>query len=121
MRKVTFPQRLKDLRKAHKFTQSQLADKLGITQANISRYEVGEQGPDFETLINLSEIFSVSLEDLVFSAGYTQEDLDFVLDANKISAEELRDKYKLVIDGVPATEEEINEAIKAIRFKRFAN
>lgn len=121
MKKVTFPQRLKDLRKAHKMTQAQLADELGITQANISRYEAGEHGPDFETLIKLSEIFSVNLEELVFSAGFSKEELEFMMDANKISADELRDKYELLVDGIPATDHEIQEAIKAIRFSRFAN
>lgn len=121
MRKVTFPQRLKDLRKAHKLTQTQLAEELEITQANISRYESGEHGPDFETLIKLSEIFNVNLEELVFSAGFSKEEMEFMIDANKISAEELRDKYELLVDGIPATEEEIQEAIKAIRFSRFAN
>lgn len=121
MKEVTFPQRLKDLRKAHKMTQAQLADELGITQANISRYEAGEHGPDFETLIKLSEVFNVNLEELVFSAGFSKGEMEFMIDANKISVEELRDKYELVVDGIPATEDEIKEAIKAIRFKRFDN
>ena len=46
-------------------TQSELASKLCAKKSLISNYETGYSTPDFYTLCKLSEIFDVSLDDLV--------------------------------------------------------
>ncbi|WP_210432977.1 helix-turn-helix domain-containing protein [Kurthia senegalensis] len=119
MKEINFSARLKDLRKNKKLSQTELANFLGITQANVSRYEKGDQLPDFDTLVKLSQKFDVSLDDLVFSTGFTKEELQFIDSTKKISAEELLNDYELVVDGVAATDKEIEEAIRMIKFNRF--
>lgn len=47
-------------RKRWAFTQDELADLLGRTQAQLSRYETGEIVPDFETALGLQVIFGHS-------------------------------------------------------------
>lgn len=43
-------------------TQQELADRLGISKATVSRYESGEKQPRTETLKKYSEIFNVPMD-----------------------------------------------------------
>lgn len=56
---------LKFLRKNKKCTQEKLAKELHKSRPTISGYEIGDRSPDHDTLIQISEIFNVSLEYLV--------------------------------------------------------
>ncbi|WP_196008170.1 helix-turn-helix domain-containing protein [Clostridium tyrobutyricum] len=56
---------LKFLRKNKKWTQKKLAEELHKSRPTISGYEISDRSPDHDTLIQISEIFNVSLEYLV--------------------------------------------------------
>ena len=62
MNKTRLPVILKELRKSHKFTQQQLADRINISQRAYSHYEKGQCEPDVSTLIKLAEIYDISLD-----------------------------------------------------------
>lgn len=62
--------RLKELRKTKGINQQKLALLLNMTQANISRYELGSSQPDFETLIQLADYFEVSVDYLIGRTDY---------------------------------------------------
>lgn len=53
------------LRKDLKLSQEELAEKVGVTRQTISNWELGETQPNVEQLKKLSEIFSVSIDELV--------------------------------------------------------
>ena len=55
----------KKARKDKNFTQSYVAEILNVTNATISRYETGNMQPDNETLKQLSELYSVSIDYLL--------------------------------------------------------
>ncbi|MCB5953629.1 helix-turn-helix domain-containing protein [Enterococcus sp. CWB-B31] len=57
--------RLKEKRAAYNFTQQELADKMHVSRQTISNWEVGRSYPDIESLIQLSELFSISLDALL--------------------------------------------------------
>lgn len=57
--------KIMDLRKKMGMTQETLADKLGVSRQTISKWELGETSPDLEQAKNLSQIFQISLDDLV--------------------------------------------------------
>ena len=59
-----FSERVKELRKAKKMTQRQVADALGITERSYQRYEA-ENNPNTETLIRLADFFDVSTDYLL--------------------------------------------------------
>jgi transcriptional regulator with XRE-family HTH domain len=61
----TFGASLAKLRKNKDMTQSDLADKLNLTRQAISKYEVGDSFPDISILTLISEIFGVTLYDLI--------------------------------------------------------
>ncbi|WP_122789410.1 helix-turn-helix domain-containing protein [Intestinibacillus sp. Marseille-P6563] len=60
-----FPERLKELRKASKMTQKQLAEKLFVDQTSVSYWETGKTKPDFDKQIELAKLFNVSLDYLL--------------------------------------------------------
>ncbi|SHJ71351.1 Helix-turn-helix [Anaerobranca californiensis DSM 14826] len=57
--------RLRELRKEKKINQLKLAMDLNITQASISKYEMGKREPSLEVLEKLSDYFGVSTDYLI--------------------------------------------------------
>lgn len=57
--------RLYELRKAHGYSQDELADMLGVSRQAISKWERGESSPDTDNLIALARLYGVSLDELV--------------------------------------------------------
>lgn len=53
------------LRKYYKITQDELANKLNVTRQAISKWENGVTIPDVELLMKLSEIYGVSVNDIL--------------------------------------------------------
>ena len=52
-------------RKEQGLTQKELAEKLNVTQGAISMFEKGDRMPSMKTLVKLSKVFGVSLDDLI--------------------------------------------------------
>ncbi|MCH5159383.1 MAG: helix-turn-helix transcriptional regulator [Clostridiales bacterium] len=61
----TFGQRLQRLRKNAGFTQEEVATKLNITGQAVSKWENDVSAPDISLLVELSDILSVSLDELL--------------------------------------------------------
>ena len=53
------------LRKENKMTQRQLADKLGIMDTSVSKWERGVNAPDISYLTELSKIFQVTVQEIL--------------------------------------------------------
>lgn len=60
-----FGRRLKELRKSAKMTQEELGSKINVTKVSICCYENGTRIPSLETLIDLSNLFNVTLDYLI--------------------------------------------------------
>lgn len=77
-----FAERLKTIRKQKGYTQVSLAEKLEVSKGTIAMWETGKRTPDFETLINLSDLFDVRTDYLLgksddsSSIKLTDEDID---------------------------------------------
>lgn len=56
---------IKNLREEGNMTQEELADKIPISRQAISKWERGISIPDAQTLIRLSEIFKVSINEIL--------------------------------------------------------
>ena len=68
---ILFGKYLSDLRKKHDLTQSEVADKLNLTRQAVSRYETGDSFPDISILVEIANIYEVSLTDLINSGNPT--------------------------------------------------
>ena len=56
---------IKAMRRALGLNQEDLAEKLGLTQANISRIEASVRGPNAETLLAISEALGCDVRELM--------------------------------------------------------
>lgn len=65
-------QRLRSLREKCGFTQEQVAKTLNIDRSSYTYYETGKTEPSIASLIKLSNLFKVSIEDLLGSEGVPQ-------------------------------------------------
>ncbi len=54
-----------DLRKQHGMTQLELAEKMGVTDKAVSKWERDLSCPDINSLPNLAQILGVSVEELM--------------------------------------------------------
>ena len=62
---MAFGDNLKRLRTNKEFTQEYLGKVLFHSRTTISNYEKGKMQPSIETLIKLSEIFNVTVDELI--------------------------------------------------------
>lgn len=60
-----FGKAISRLRKEKRLTQKELAEKVGVSDKAVSRWETGKNYPDIETLQRLAEVFDVSVNDLL--------------------------------------------------------
>ena len=61
----TIGKRLAEIRKNRNFKQTDLAEKLNVSQQVISNIERGVTAPDIEQLKKFADIYNISLDDLV--------------------------------------------------------
>lgn len=57
--------KLNQLRKLSGMTQEQLAEKLNVSRQTISKWESDSTSPDLESIVKISRMFHVSLDDLL--------------------------------------------------------
>ena len=65
MNNIKIGEYLSTLRKYYKITQDELADRLGVTRQAISKWENGVAIPDVEFLMKLSDLYGVSINDIL--------------------------------------------------------
>lgn len=56
---------IKDLREKNRMTQLQLAEKLGVSDKTVSKWETGKGYPDITLLEPIAEVFRVSVTELI--------------------------------------------------------
>lgn len=73
---------IKDLRQKNNMSQNALAEKIPINREAISKWENGRTIPDSSTLIRLSEIFKVSIDEIMFGECKSKENEKELQDIN---------------------------------------
>ena len=69
---MEFHNKLYNLRKKKGLSQEELANRLNVSRQTISKWEVGDSTPDMEKLIAISDLFEISLDELVMDKVPTQ-------------------------------------------------
>jgi len=62
---MNFSQKLRAQRKQFKFSQEQLAEKLGVSRQAITKWETDGGLPDIENLMAIAALFSISMDELL--------------------------------------------------------
>ncbi len=81
--------KLKYYRKKNNFSQIQIANKLNIAQSSYSAYETGKNEPDIESLIFLSKLYHITIDELL---GVSQPNL--------ININSLLDEERNILDAL---------------------
>ncbi len=81
---VDFGMKLKTLRLQNRFTQADIAQKLGVTKSVISAYETGLRLPSYDILIQIAKLFKVTT-DYLLGVEVKQE-----MDLSGLTEEEIR-------------------------------
>ena len=63
--KLSIGENIRNFRKKNDLTQEELADRLGVTYQSVSRWENGTTYPDLELLPAISELLSVTVDELL--------------------------------------------------------
>lgn len=63
------------LRKENNMTQQELAEKLNVTDRTISNWETGRRLPDISILKELSVIFSVTIDEIIYGKKIEKEEI----------------------------------------------
>ena len=71
---------ISELRKEKSMTQEQLAEKLGVTDKSISRWENGKTMPDLSMLTILSRELNVEISELLNGRRMNKEELEKLRD-----------------------------------------
>ena len=62
---ITFGKRLKSLRVSHGMTQTELAEKVGMSTSAIGMYEQGRREPGLDVIFNMCHIFEIHPNELL--------------------------------------------------------
>ena len=78
---MTMGEKIASLRKAAGMTQRQLADRMGVTDKAVSKWERNLSCPDIESIPLLAEIFGISADELINTkATGTPSEKDKIID-----------------------------------------
>ena len=84
-------EKIKDLREAAGYSQSQLAKKLDVTRSSVNAWEMGLSTPTTQYVVALARLFHVSADHIlglqpdisISLTGYSEEETKLVYDLIK--------------------------------------
>ena len=62
---VLIGKKIKELKNKYKFTQTELANKVGVTKSTIAAYENDTRLPSYDVLIKMANVFKVSIDSML--------------------------------------------------------
>lgn len=77
---MTMGEKIASLRKAAGMTQQQLADRMGVTDKAVSKWERNLSCPDIESIPLLAEIFGISADELINTKATGTSEKDKIID-----------------------------------------
>ena len=88
-----------ELRKEQKLTQEQFGEKIGVTNKTVSRWETGAYLPPVDALLAMSQLFDISINELLSGRRLQAEEYKEVAEKNltqtlKASSFSLKEKIE---------------------------
>lgn len=62
---MNFPENLKRIRTIKKISQERLAEFMNVSRQSVAKWESGKAYPDIKRLIELSDLFNISIDELI--------------------------------------------------------
>jgi transcriptional regulator with XRE-family HTH domain len=89
---MIFGQKLKSERKKRGWSQEELAEKLFVSRQSVSKWETGLNYPSIEVIIKLSDLFKVTIDELLRSDKELREKV--IKDSKRLA----HPKLKFMVD-----------------------
>lgn len=74
---MTFAEKLKTIRKQAGMSQEKLGEKLGVSRQAITKWETNMGIPDIENIMAISELFGISIDELLYNERRMKKDYLF--------------------------------------------
>lgn len=94
MRMMNFSERLKSEREKKGWSQAELAEKIHVSRQSVSKWETGKNYPNIEVIIDLSDLFGITIDELLRSDQVLTEKV--IQDSKQLAYP----KWKLIFDSV---------------------
>lgn len=98
--------RIRELRKGHRLTQTELSEKIGVAQSDLSRMEQGEYKVGLDTLFKILQVFDLKMG-------------EFFGETAVVPTPRLEETRELVAEFETLSEEARREARDFVRFKKL--
>ncbi len=110
MNNTMLASKLRELRKAHGYTQDYVASALGVVRQTYANYETGLRKPSYEVLFKLSGLYDISMDDLSQLSIELDRDVYYDLPAPSQSTEDVKEFIEF-----------FNNPANIKRFRNFSN
>ena len=97
---MKFGDNLKAIRKHHKMSQEQLAEKVHVSRQSVSKWENGEAYPEMNNILQLCKIFNCKINDLVHTEMSDFSSLDEEIVMNVVKFNEKKQKQVKTLSNV---------------------
>lgn len=94
MTNVIFSERLKKEREKRGWSQTDLAEKIHVSRQSVSKWETGKNYPSIEVIIDLSDLFGITVDELLRSDKELKEKV--IRDSKQLA----HPKWKAFFDSV---------------------
>ncbi len=96
-----FGKALSTLRKEADMTQNEVADKLNLSRQAVSKYERGESFPDISVLVMISELFNLTLDELIGYGSPTEGESAILKNVAKGNTDVVAENISDVVNLAP--------------------
>ena len=93
---MKFNEKLIELRKQKGLSQEELGYKLNVTRQTVSKWELGQTTPEMDKLVEMSKVFSISVDELINESNM-QNDVKPVIEDTPIQDNSKKRKIILAI------------------------
>ncbi|NQD65473.1 helix-turn-helix transcriptional regulator [Bacillus haikouensis] len=91
---MIFSERLKKEREKRDWSQNELAEKIHVSRQSVSKWETGKNYPSIEVIIHLSDLFGITIDELLRSDEELKERV--IRDSKQLA----HPKMKVLFDSV---------------------
>ncbi|MBO0586154.1 helix-turn-helix transcriptional regulator [Sporosarcina sp. E16_8] len=116
MKEEDIGSKIRRLRIENGDTLKEMAKKVGKDFSSLGKIERGERDASIDLLRIIIDMYGADPR-YFLGQGFTQSEGHLLIEED-LSPSSLKEKYDFVVDGVEATDDEIKEALRLIRYLR---
>ena len=99
---MNFGDNLKKIRKSHKMSQEDLAEKVNVSRQSVSKWETGDAYPEMNNILELCKIFHCKINELVNDSIIDVDSLDEEVKMKVVKLKEEKQKKVKVLSKIIA-------------------